>query len=207
MTSLDRLLDYAKTRGGDLYVLTRNGSWSSALGEERIFQDGPTLLRSLARCECERLRKGERPGVSLVTISPEEDGVAPEGQSAAYVPEQAPRWLKDYHLAGKVALYFGRGSSELSPSARSGLDRIVRELRPLPGAAVAIQAWADSLTGSRERNELLSEERYQAIHRYLARALGSDVRLITGTGLGQAAERRADVYLLQPPLRTGNGTR
>ena len=85
-------------------------------------------------------------------------------------------------LAAK-GINFETGKAVITASSFKSLDDLVTLLNTYPGASVEIQGHTDN-NGTPESNKTLSQDRANAVKRYLAAGGVSEVRM-TATGYGQ----------------------
>ena len=94
--------------------------------------------------------------------------------------------LDDYVPQQSVAINFRTGSATLSGEARTQLDEIARQASNARGYAIEVSGFADA-TGGVERNRRLSQQRADAVVRYLAENHRIPLRrIITPFGYGES---------------------
>lgn len=93
--------------------------------------------------------------------------------------------LDDYTVQDSASVYFGVNSSNISPEGRLALDDIARRAMTARGYVIEITGHADS-TGNAQRNRTLSQQRADAVVRYLQENHEIPLRrMITPFGYGQ----------------------
>ena len=93
--------------------------------------------------------------------------------------------LDDYVVQDSAAVYFKVNSSAISPEDRRGLDELARKATNTKGYVIEISGYADS-TGNVERNRVLSQQRADAVVRYLQENFEIPLRrIVTPFGYGQ----------------------
>ena len=75
--------------------------------------------------------------------------------------------LDKYTLKKTVTVFFDAGKTELLPETIEGLDALASQIKDKTGFILEIQGFASS-EGNPARNETLSQERCEAVRRYLA---------------------------------------
>ncbi|HSB08779.1 MAG TPA: OmpA family protein [Blastocatellia bacterium] len=126
--------------------------------------------------------------------------------------------LDDYDVQDSVAVLFRVNSAVISPEDRRALDELARKAMSTKGYVIEIAGFADS-TGNTARNRVLSQQRADAVVRYLQE--NHDIplrRMITPFGYGElrpvadnsSAEgrrqnRRVEVKILVSKGITGSG--
>jgi outer membrane protein OmpA-like peptidoglycan-associated protein len=93
--------------------------------------------------------------------------------------------LDDYTVQDAVNVYFNVNSAVLSPEYKAALDELASKAINAKGYVIEIAGHADS-TGNAERNRVLSQQRADAVVRYLQE--NHDIplrRMITPFGYGQ----------------------
>jgi outer membrane protein OmpA-like peptidoglycan-associated protein len=93
--------------------------------------------------------------------------------------------LDDYNIQDSVNVYFRVNSAVISPEDRRALDDLAAKAATTKGYVIEISGHADS-TGSIARNRVLSQQRADAVVRYLQE--NHDIplrRMITPFGYGQ----------------------
>jgi outer membrane protein OmpA-like peptidoglycan-associated protein len=94
--------------------------------------------------------------------------------------------LDDYEPQQTISVNFKRGSALLSPEAKAQLDQIAQQAGSARGYMLEVTGFADS-TGNRELNRRLSQQRAEAVVRYLAVDHKIPLRrIITPYGFGEA---------------------
>jgi OmpA-OmpF porin, OOP family len=93
--------------------------------------------------------------------------------------------LDQYAAKYSEVVYFGVGSSLLSPSDKEKLDKIAQEAKIEKGYSIQVAGFADK-TGSTSYNDSLSEARALAVIRYLQQADVPLYRILAPAGLGTA---------------------
>ena len=131
-----------------------------------------------------------------------ESGVVPTPDSVLWLPAP-PRWddlvavdatvrVATRPTGQRVVIYvlgtdalFGKGSSDLQPTAAPPLEAISRSINlRVPGLPITVRGGADSV-GSAASNESLSKQRADAVAAALA-GFGLDPALVAAVGLGSA---------------------
>jgi OmpA-OmpF porin, OOP family len=93
--------------------------------------------------------------------------------------------LDDYVVQHSAAVYFRVNSSAISAEDRRALDELARKAIATKGYVIEIAGYADS-TGNIERNRLLSQQRADAVVRYLQENHEIPLRrIVTPFGYGQ----------------------
>ncbi|HJQ70419.1 MAG TPA: OmpA family protein [Blastocatellia bacterium] len=93
--------------------------------------------------------------------------------------------LDDYAVQDSVDVYFKTGSAVITPEYKTALDELAQKALTAKGYVIEIAGHADS-TGNMQRNRLLSQQRADAVVRYLQE--NHDIplrRMITPFGYGQ----------------------
>jgi outer membrane protein OmpA-like peptidoglycan-associated protein len=93
--------------------------------------------------------------------------------------------LDDYSVEDSVTILFRTNSAVISPEDRRALDGLAQKAAATKGYVIEVAGYADS-TGNLERNRVLSQQRADAVVRYLQE--NHDVplrRMITPYGYGQ----------------------
>lgn len=94
--------------------------------------------------------------------------------------------LDDYVPQDMMAVNFRPGSAVLSPQAKSQLDQIANKAFSAKGYVIEVSGYADS-TGNMDVNRRLSQQRADAVVRYLAEEHRIPLRrIITPFGFGQS---------------------
>jgi len=94
--------------------------------------------------------------------------------------------LDDYVPQDMLAVNFRPGSSVLSPQAKAQLDQIANKAFSAKGYVIEVSGYADS-TGNLDINRRLSQQRADAVVRYLAEEHRIPLRrIITPFGFGQS---------------------
>lgn len=126
--------------------------------------------------------------------------------------------LDDYNVQDSASVYFRVNSSVISPEGRLALDDIAQKASTTKGYVIEITGHADA-TGNAQRNRTLSQQRADAVVRYLQENHEIPLRrMITPFGYGQlrpvadntTAEgrrqnRRVEVKILVSKGMTGSG--
>jgi len=126
--------------------------------------------------------------------------------------------LDDYNVQDSANIYFKVNSAMISPEDRRALDELAQKAMTTKGYVIEISGHADA-TGNAQRNRALSQQRADAVVRYLQE--NHDIplrRMITPFGYGQlrpAADnntpegrrqnRRVEVKILVSRGMTGSG--
>jgi outer membrane protein OmpA-like peptidoglycan-associated protein len=93
--------------------------------------------------------------------------------------------LDDYEVQHSAAVYFKVNSSIISPEDRRALDDLAQKATTIKGYVIEISGYADS-TGNVERNRVLSQQRADAVVRYLQENFEIPLRrIVTPFGYGQ----------------------
>ncbi|HSE99031.1 MAG TPA: OmpA family protein [Blastocatellia bacterium] len=93
--------------------------------------------------------------------------------------------LDDYVVQDSVTVFFNTNSAILSPEYRQQLDELAHKATAAKGYVIEITGHADS-TGNMQRNRILSQQRADAVVRYLQE--NHDIplrRMVTPFGYGQ----------------------
>jgi OOP family OmpA-OmpF porin len=93
--------------------------------------------------------------------------------------------IDDYVIEDSAAVYFKVNSAIITPEYRQALDDLARKAMAMKGYVIEITGHADS-TGNVERNRALSQQRADAVVRYLQE--NHDIplrRIVTPFGYGQ----------------------
>ena len=93
--------------------------------------------------------------------------------------------LDDYSVQDQATIYFRVNSAVISPDDRRALDDLARKAMQTKAYVIEIAGFADS-TGSVSRNRVLSQQRADAVVRYLQE--NHDIplrRMVTAFGYGQ----------------------
>jgi outer membrane protein OmpA-like peptidoglycan-associated protein len=94
--------------------------------------------------------------------------------------------LDDYNVEDSVTVLFRTNSAVISPEDQQALDGLAQRAIAIKGYVIEIAGYADS-TGNLQRNRVLSQQRADAVVRYLQE--NHDIalrRMITPFGYGQA---------------------
>ena len=93
--------------------------------------------------------------------------------------------LDDYAVQHSTAVYFRVNSSAILPEERRSLDELARKAMTTKGYVIEISGYADA-TGNLERNRVLSQQRADAVVRYLQENYDIPLRrIVTPFGYGQ----------------------
>lgn len=84
-----------------------------------------------------------------------------------------------------VGLTFPVGESIIDPQHDDLLNKVLRAIQEFPGSRVTIEGHTDSF-GSDTRNQALSQERADAVARYILDAMRLDASLIDAIGYGES---------------------
>ncbi len=117
--------------------------------------------------------------------------------------------LDNYQVADSKIVYFKINSSTLSPQAKQDLDEIAEKAKAQKGYVLEVAGYADK-TGSAALNQTLSEERADAVVRYLEQngdipihrilrpaAMGTSHEAEpNNTAAGRKANRRVEIKML-----------
>ena len=93
--------------------------------------------------------------------------------------------IDDYTVQDSVSVYFNTNSAVLTPEFKTALDELARKTATAKGYVIEITGHADS-TGNVNRNRVLSQQRADAVVRYLQE--NHDIplrRIVTPFGYGQ----------------------
>ena len=93
--------------------------------------------------------------------------------------------LDDYNIQDSTSVHFNVNSTVISPADRQALDALVQKATSIKGYVIEITGHADA-TGNVQRNRQLSQQRADAVVRYLQE--NHDIplrRMITPFGYGQ----------------------
>lgn len=115
-----------------------------------------------------------------------------------------------YSTLETKSIYFDFAKATLRDEGINELEEVARALKTDPNAVVELQGFADPRGGARY-NYRLTQERVDAVIRYLVRRHGIELRRIYGVGMGKvtsargtakrsayAKSRRVDIRLLAP---------
>ncbi|OII69100.1 OmpA family protein [Streptomyces sp. CC77] len=80
----------------------------------------------------------------------------------------------DVRLALQAEVLFGKNSAELSSEAQARITSVAAEIKDQGATQVRVFGFTDNL-GSSESGDVLSKKRADAVHKVLAKELGSDV--------------------------------
>ena len=92
--------------------------------------------------------------------------------------------IDDYVVQDAISVYFNVNSSNISPESRRALDELAQKAATTKGYVIEITGHADA-TGSQQRNRVLSQQRADAVVRYLQE--NHDIplrRIVTPFGYG-----------------------
>lgn len=93
--------------------------------------------------------------------------------------------LDDYDVRGEATVYFKVNSSRLTPEAQAELDQIAQNAMAAKGYIIEVTGFTDS-TGSVEKNRRLSQQRADAVVRYLQENHEIPLRrMVTPFGYGE----------------------
>ena len=96
--------------------------------------------------------------------------------------------LDDYQSKYSATVYFKTNSTTLSPEAKKDLDDLAQKALNEKGYMIEVAGFADT-TGSASHNQVLSDERAQAVVRYLEEQGNVPLRrIMTPAGLGVSHE-------------------
>ncbi len=96
--------------------------------------------------------------------------------------------LDNYEPTDSATVYFKINSSVLNDQAKKDLDGIAQKALAAKGYMVEVAGFADT-TGNASRNQVLSEQRANAVTRYLEQQGNIPIhRIITPTGMGTSHE-------------------
>ena len=93
--------------------------------------------------------------------------------------------LDDYTVQDATDVYFKTGSAVITPEYKEALDQLAQKALSAKGYVIEITGHADS-TGNIQRNRVLSQQRADAVVRYLQE--NHDIplrRMVTPFGYGQ----------------------
>lgn len=151
------------------------------------------------------------PASTTTTVAPATTAPPPTtAPPAAADVASAQREIDTLASAQLNTVFFATGSSELSAEARGVLDRIADVLRRYPGVVVEVGGHTDA-QGDPAANQLLSEQRAEAVRAYLLGAGIAPAR-VSAVGYGQTrpvadnatAEGRAQNRRVQFTVTKGN---
>jgi outer membrane protein OmpA-like peptidoglycan-associated protein len=121
------------------------------------------------------------------------DGAQKSADNARTVAEQGITRLENsmvamnkFQMLKSESVLFNFGQSKLNKDAQSQLEQLARTVAGMDRYVIEIQGYTDK-TGSPTFNEKLSDERAQAVARFLANNEKIPVRSITTLGSGAAA--------------------
>jgi outer membrane protein OmpA-like peptidoglycan-associated protein len=117
-------------------------------------------------------------------VNDEDDKCPNEAGPAANFgcPVIAPEVIEKINLAAKN-IFFATGSAKLLAASNSSLNSVVKILQDDPTYKVDIEGHTDN-TGTPEKNQLLSQQRADAVKAFLV-SKGIDESRITSKGFGQ----------------------
>jgi outer membrane protein OmpA-like peptidoglycan-associated protein len=93
--------------------------------------------------------------------------------------------IDDYVVQDAITVYFNVNSTAISPAFRQALDELAQKATSAKGYVIEITGFADS-TGSVERNRVLSQQRADAVVRYLQETHDIPLRrIVTPYGYGE----------------------
>jgi outer membrane protein OmpA-like peptidoglycan-associated protein len=178
-----------------LYTLRSEQLCETALGNTTVDK------RAVQACAVEK----RQPVILRVDLSPEsQDWRVRFDGPYDFEPYEPP---KQVTIALDAAALFDSGKAVLKPEARNALHEAAERVRKFGDAAVAISGHTDNV-GSDRANQLLSEQRAQAVREYLvsqegiaasrlsARGYGKTQPVAdNGTEAGRARNRRVDVVI------------
>src|SRR3954468_13037025 len=96
--------------------------------------------------------------------------------------------LDRYQEKAKETVYFKVGSSVLDATEKQKLDNIIQQIQNEKGYAVEVAGFADT-TGNAAHNQVLSEDRANAVVRYLQQQGNIPIhRILTPAGMGTSHE-------------------
>ncbi len=96
--------------------------------------------------------------------------------------------LDNYQQKYKETVYFKLNSATLSPDDKQTLDKLAQEALAEKGYAVEVAGFADT-TGKAARNQVLSEQRADAVIQYLEQQGNIPIhRILTPAGMGTSHE-------------------
>src|SRR4051794_41140924 len=96
--------------------------------------------------------------------------------------------LDRYQEKAKETVYFKINSAVLDPSEKQKLDNIIQQIQNEKGYAIEVAGFADT-TGNAARNQILSENRANAVVRYLQQQGNIPIhRILTPAGMGTSHE-------------------
>ncbi len=96
--------------------------------------------------------------------------------------------LDRYQEKAKETIYFKLGSSVLDDTERQKLDNIIQQTQNEKGFVIEVAGFADT-TGNAARNQVLSENRANAVVRYLEQQGNIPIhRILTPAGMGTTHE-------------------
>ncbi len=122
--------------------------------------------------------------------------------------------LDDYKLTSQTTVHFALNKAELTPEAKQILDGVVSQVQNNPHGILEVQGYTDT-TGPKAFNDRLSQERANAVVRYLeANDIAPHRIYLIGLGENRPAEsnatlkgrqfnRRVDIKLLTDNLGGG----
>ena len=93
--------------------------------------------------------------------------------------------LDDYDVSGETTVYFKVNSARLTPEGMADLDEIARQAGAMKGYIIEVAGYTDA-TGSIEKNRRLSQQRADAVVRYLQENHEIPLRrMVTPFGFGE----------------------
>lgn len=96
--------------------------------------------------------------------------------------------LDNYETKYSADVYFKINSSRLSPQAKQDLDKLAQEAKNEKGYVIEVAGYADK-TGNAARNQALSEQRADAVVRYLEQQGDIPIhRILSPAGMGTSHE-------------------
>jgi outer membrane protein OmpA-like peptidoglycan-associated protein len=117
--------------------------------------------------------------------------------------------IPESQIVFKATVCFSLNSTELTQRALAVLDEVVAKVRAHPGTSIHVRGFTDT-SGTEQLNTELSWKRAASVVSHIDGQLGHDIRFIDPIGLGEsnpvsandsevgrAANRRAEVYVIQ----------
>ena len=86
------------------------------------------------------------------------------------------------NISLKSSVLFDFNQSVVKSTAQTELDKVIEEIKKMPGSTVIIEGHTDSI-GNKKSNQLLSEKRAAAVSKYFSSKLGSK-NVIKTSGFG-----------------------
>ena len=145
-------------------------------------------------------------GISKEDLRAVEDRLAAEQQKAAQLQKDLDQSRRDLDaarkeaqqkaestLASKLTVFFQIGKSNLTEKEKLNLQNYADVIKNSPDKKYAVTGYADKATGSKARNQKLSEERANAVADFLVNECGVNRDQLVIVGKGGIDSRKADL--------------